>query len=56
MWSNTDKVQLERCDQIQIMVNKKDVIKYRLRSTRKMWSNTDKVQPERCDQIQIMVN
>ena len=68
MWSNTDKVQLERCDQIQIMVNKKDVVKYRLRSTRKMWSNTDKGstrkmwsntdngQPERCDQIQIKVN
>ena len=52
MWSNTDKGQLERCDQI----NKKDVIKYRKRSTRKMWSNTDKVQPERCDQIQIKVN
>ena len=41
MWSNTDKgqvgrcdqiqikVNLERCDQIQIKVNKKDVIKYR---------------------------
>ena len=44
MWSNTDKGQLERCDQIQI------------KSTRKMWSNTDKGQLERCDQIQIMVN
>ena len=43
MWSNTDKGQLERCDQIQ-------------RSTRKMWSNTDKGQLERCDQIQIKVN
>ena len=43
MWSNTDKGQLERCDQIQI------------RSTRKMWSNTDKGQLERCDQIQIKV-
>ena len=41
MWSNTDKGQLERCDQIQ---------------TRKMWSNTDKGQLERCDQIQIKVN
>ena len=40
MWSNTDKGQLERCDQIQI------------KSTRKMWSNTDKGQLERCDQIQ----
>ena len=39
MWSNTDKGQLERCDQIQI------------KSTRKMWSNTDKGQLERCDQI-----
>ena len=29
MWSNTDKGQLERCDQIQKKVNKKDVIKYR---------------------------
>ena len=41
MWSNTDKCQLERCDQIQIKVglercdqilkkvNNKDVIKYR---------------------------
>ena len=56
MWSNTDKSQLERCDQIQIKVNNKDVIKYRKRSTRKMWSNTDKVQLERCDQIQIKVN
>ena len=28
MWSNTDKGQLERCDQIQI--------------TRKMWSHTEK--------------
>ena len=44
MWSNTDKVQLERCDQIQIKI------------TRKMWSNTDKGQLERCDQIQIKVN
>ena len=44
MWSNTDKGQLERCDQIQI------------KSTRKMWSNTDKGQLERCDQIQIKVN
>ena len=44
MWSNTDKCQLERCDQIQI------------KSTRKMWSNTDKDQLERCDQIQIKVN
>ena len=43
MWSNTDKGQLERCDQIQIR-------------TRKMWSNTDKGQLERCDQIQIKVN
>ena len=31
MWSNTDKGQVERCDQIQIKV------------TRKMWSNTEKV-------------
>ena len=45
MWSNTDKSQLERCDQMQ-----------RRRSTRKMWSNTDKGQLERCDQIQIKVN
>ena len=44
MWSNTDKGQLERCDQIQI------------RLTRKMWSNTDKGQLERCDQIQIKFN
>ena len=44
MWSNTDKGQLERCDQIQKW------------STRKMWSNTDKGQLERCDQIQIKVN
>ena len=44
MWSNTDKGQLERCDQIQI------------KSTRKMWSNTDKGQLKRCDQIQIKVN
>ena len=49
MWPNTDKVQLERCDQIQKW------------STRKMWSNTDKgqlekCQLERCDQIQIKVN
>ena len=51
MWSNTDKVQLERCDQIQKMVNKKDVIKYRWRSTKKMWSNTDKCLLERCDQL-----
>ena len=28
MWSNTDKGQLERCDQIQENVNKKDVSKY----------------------------
>ena len=42
MWSNTDKGQLERCDQIQIKVNEKDR------------SNTD--QQERCDQIQIKVN
>ena len=34
MWSNTDKGQLERCDQIQKW------------STRKMWSNTDKGQLE----------
>ena len=53
MWSNTGKGQLERCDQIQIKVNYKEVIKYRWRSTKKMWSNTDKVQIERCDQIQI---
>ena len=46
MWSNTDKGQLERCDQ---MVTDKG-------STRKMWSNTDKGQLERCDQIQIKVN
>ena len=45
MWSNTDKGQLERCDQIQIKVN-----------WRKMWSNTDNGQLERCDQIQIKVN
>ena len=45
MWSNTDKGQLERCDQIQIKW-----------STRKMWSNTDKGQLKRCDQIQIKVN
>ena len=56
MWSNTDKVQLERCDQIQKLVNKKDVIKYRWTSTRKMWSNTDKGQVERYDQIQIKFN
>ena len=30
MWSNTDKGQVGRCDQIQIKV------------TRKMWSNTEK--------------
>ena len=29
MWSNTDKGQLERCDQIRIKVNEKDVNKYR---------------------------
>ena len=29
MWSNTDKGQLERCDQILKKVNNKDVIKYR---------------------------
>ena len=45
MWSNTDKGQLERCDQIQKKVN-----------NAKMWSNTDKGQLERCDQIQIKVN
>ena len=28
MWSNIDKGQLERCDQIQKKVNKKDVSKY----------------------------
>ena len=44
MWSNTDKGQLERCDQIQIKVKKKDVI------------NTDKGQLGRCDQIQMKVN
>ena len=44
MWSNTDKGQLERCDQIQKW------------STRKMWSNTDKGQLEVGDQIQIKVN
>ena len=32
MWSNTDKGQLERCDQMEI------------KSTRKMWSNTDKIE------------
>ena len=46
MWSNTDKGQLKRCDQIRIMI----------KSTRKMWSNTDKGQLQRCDQIQIKVN
>ena len=45
MWSNTDKGQRERCDQIQIKVN-----------SRKMWSNTDKGQLERCDRIQIKLN
>ena len=44
MRSNTDKGQLERCDQIHINVN------------RKMWSNADKCQLERYDQIQIKVN
>ena len=44
MWSNRDKCQLERYDQIQIKVKKKDVI------------NTDEGQLESCDQIQIMVN
>ena len=44
MWSNIDKGQLKRCDQIQIMVKQKDVI------------NTDKGQLGRCDQIQIKVN
>ena len=29
MWSNIDKGQLERCDQIQEKINKKDVSKYR---------------------------
>ena len=56
MWSNTDKGQLERCDQIQIKANEKDDIKYRYRSTGKMWSNRDKGQLERCDQIRINVN
>ena len=43
MRSNSDKVQLERCDQIQIKINKKDVqIHIKVK--------------ERCDQIQIMVN
>ena len=28
MWTNTDKGHLERCDQIQEKVNKKDVSKY----------------------------
>ena len=28
MWSNTDKGQLERCDQIQEKFNKNDVSKY----------------------------
>ena len=44
MWSNTDKGQLERCDQIQKW------------STRKMWSNTDNGQLEICHQIQKKVN
>ena len=44
MWSNTDKGQLKRCDQIQIKVKKKDVI------------NTDKGQLGRCDQIQMKFN
>ena len=44
MWSNKDKGQLERCDQIQINVNKK------------MWWNTDKGQLERRNQIQISVD
>ena len=43
MWSNTDKGQIERCDQIQIKFNKKG-------------SNTDNGHPERCDQTQIKVN
>ena len=47
MWSNTDKVQQESCDQIQIMVIQKDVIK---------WTDKDKSQLERCDQIEIKVN
>ena len=42
MWSNTDKGQLERCDQIH--------------KGQLMCSNTDKSQLERCDQIQIKVN
>ena len=42
MWSNSDKGQLERCDQTQ--------------STRKMCTITDKGQLDRCDQIQIKVN
>ena len=29
MWSNTVKGKLERCDQIHIKVDEKDVIKYR---------------------------
>ena len=44
MWSNTDKGQQKRYDQIQI------------KSTRKMWSNTDNGQQERCVQIQRKVN
>ena len=55
MWSNTDKGQLERCDQIQIKSTRKMWSK-QIKSTRKMWSNTDKGQLERCDQIQIKVN
>ena len=51
MWSNTDKGQLERCDQIQITRKM-----WSNTGTRKMWSNTDKGQLERCDQIQIKVN
>ena len=46
MWSNTDKGQLERCDQIQI--NQPERCDHTDKS--KMWSNTDNGQLERCDQ------
>ena len=55
MWSNTDKCQLERCDQIQISSTRK-MWPNTDKGHRLMWSNTDKCQLERCDQIQIKVN
>ena len=40
MWSNTDKGQLERCDQIQIKVTRK--MWSNRSNTDERWSNTDK--------------